>query len=939
MCSKLVLLTLVLGLASVSFGDVIIGNWETAGDNEGWVVVSGTFEYHIPTGATLGDYAASYTGDSYWALICATYNIGVRFTAADWLANNKIVFDITRLTSEWIPNANQWSKMHVAADTSAEGGQVTLASNLIIWTGASSDFMTAEVNYSDYKATQGGATWVKLIFGVQHSGWLTTGSYYIDNVRLTYVEPPTPSSITVNPDPCDGEVSVDVNTILSWQVLEGYNPTGYNIYLDSNETAVQNATPASSGLFHKDLNQPDTNSVPPSDLNDTTIYYWKVDALNGEDTNEGEVWRFKTKAYMAGDIDKDGEVNIFDINLLAGQWLEEGAGWPADIDKSLRVDFIDYARMAAQWHRFIVEDLFSDSGSMINWTIVDEGGTDGPSYWQIVSGQMVEPSNIYGPDSSAVDNRRGTYAYWKDPISFFWADYKLDVSLRSTDNDGIGVIFRYQNPSNYYKFDMDSQRNFRKLFKMYNGAETTLAVASAGYTVGQQMQVSVDVTGNQINVFLDGNNVFGSAITDSNIECGTAALYDWGNASTYFDNFKVDITRVKAVIANDDSYDVFENNTLNVSSNGVLSNDISTLGDPLTANLVSYPQHGDLNEFNADGTFIYTPDTNYTGQDSFTYEAVVAGQADLATVTITVHADTEFSIVVLPDTQYASENYPAVFESQTQWIADNKDYINIAFVLQEGDITNDNSSTTQWSNASAAMAILDGNVPYAASVGNHDLGPSGGATTRDTQFNDYFPAGRFSALGGVYEPNHMENSYHYFTAGGIDWLVLALEFGPRAKILEWANSVIAANPHRRVIIVTHNYMYSDDTRVGTGDSWNPHEYGLCSVSDPNEVCNDGEEMWTNCVKLHENISFVFSGHICNDGTGKLVSVGDNANNVYQMLANYQNEANGGNGWLRIITFYPEEQRVGVKTYSPYLNQYRTGADNQFEFLNVDLTTP
>jgi hypothetical protein len=43
--------------------------------------------------------------------------------------------------------------------------------------------------------------------------------------------------------------------------------------------------------------------------------------------------------------------------------------------------------------------------------------------------------------------------------------------------------------------------------------------------------------------------------------------------------------------------------------------------------------------------------------------------------------------------------------------------------------------------------------------------------------------------------------------------------------------------------------------------------------------------------------------------------------------------------MRIITFYPTQQKVGVKTYSPYLDQYKTGTNNQFEFLNVDLTTP
>ena len=33
----------------------------------------------------------------------------------------------------------------------------------------------------------------------------------------------------------------------------------------------------------------------------------------------------------------------------------------------------------------------------------------------------------------------------------------------------------------------------------------------------------------------------------------------------------------------------------------------------------------------------------------------------------------DFSIIILPDTQYYSESYPAIFETQAQWIIDNKD--------------------------------------------------------------------------------------------------------------------------------------------------------------------------------------------------------------------------------------------------------------------------
>jgi hypothetical protein len=749
------------------------------------------------------------------------------------------------------------------------------------------------------------------------------------------------------PDPYNGENLVGVNAVLHWQAPLVYVPSGYNVYVDPNELAVQNASPNSIGLFYKVLNQAGTTANLGSNLDYNTAYYWRVDALDVDDTYEGSVWEFTTQVsnHLTGDINKDGEVSLTDVAILSAQWLNIGSGWQANADESLKVDFIDYAKISSEWYERTAEDIFYNTKSLENWAIVDEGIIDGPSDWNVVGHELVELSNVYGPNSLATDNREGSYIYWKDPKSLLWQDYQFSVSLRSTDNDGIGVIFRYRDDNNYYKFDMDSQRGFRKLFKVYNGVETTIANVSEGYVPGQQMQLSVNVHGDRIDVLLDGVDVFPSArlgITDSDIPSGTVALYNWGNASTYFDDFLIHITRVKTVLATDDSYQADQNTTLEVTSGGVLCNDIVAHGS-LTANLVEPCEHGNLT-LNVDGTFTYTPAPDYVGLDSFVYEAVADNQdTDQAIVTIRIRSDAEFSIIVLPDTQNYSTTHPEIATSQTQWIVDNKDNFNIAFVLHEGDFTNYNS-ITEWDNADASMSVLDGNVPYVVVVGNHDdTGTGGAADVRDVSlFNQYFPVSRFDSLpqfGGVYEPGRMENSYHYFTAGGIDWLVLALEFGPRNEVLDWANQVVASHPHRRVIILTHNYMYSDDTLVGPGDLWNPHDYGQCIGATGPDACNDGEEMWVNFVKLHGNISFVFSGHTLNDGTGTLVSTGDNGNKVYQMLANYQFEANGGNGYLRIVTFCPDQQKVTVETYSPYLDQYRTEPDQQFEFLNVDLTTP
>src|SRR6185503_13917589 len=57
-------------------------------------------------------------------------------------------------------------------------------------------------------------------------------------------------------------------------------------------------------------------------------------------------------------------------------------------------------------------------------------------------------------------------------------------------------------------------------------------------------------------------------------------------------------------------------------------------GDPLTAILVSGPTHGTLT-LNSDGSFTYTPASNYLGNDSFTYKAN-DGQADSAIATVNI---------------------------------------------------------------------------------------------------------------------------------------------------------------------------------------------------------------------------------------------------------------------------------------------------------------
>jgi VCBS repeat-containing protein len=94
----------------------------------------------------------------------------------------------------------------------------------------------------------------------------------------------------------------------------------------------------------------------------------------------------------------------------------------------------------------------------------------------------------------------------------------------------------------------------------------------------------------------------------------------------------------RAPTANPDAYSTTEDTPLTVAAPGVLANDSDPEHDPLSAVLVSGPSHGTLT-LNPDGSFTYTPATNHTGSDAFTYQASDGTlTSELATVTLTVTA-------------------------------------------------------------------------------------------------------------------------------------------------------------------------------------------------------------------------------------------------------------------------------------------------------------
>jgi hypothetical protein len=309
-----------------------------------------------------------------------------------------------------------------------------------------------------------------------------------------------------------------------------------------------------------------------------------------------------------------------------------------------------------------------------------------------------------------------------------------------------------------------------------------------------------------------------------------------------------------------------------------------------------------------DATNVTRPPTlsaNVSDSDSASHTVRFFGRAQAPA------AAADFTVVVLPDTQYYSESFPATFSAQTQWITNNRNTLNIKYVAHVGDIVNIATEINQWNNANTALSILEtpgtgypDGMPYCPSVGNHDIA-SGGNTTN---YNNYFGISRFQGreyYGGHYGSNN-DNHYNLFSAGGMDFIVISLAYDstPDQPVLDWADNLLKTYPNRRAIVATH---YG----VGTG---NPASFGT-----------QGQAIYDN-LKDNPNLFLIVCGHICGEGQRTDVF---NGNTVRSILTDYQCRSNGGNGWLRTMTFSPANDTITFRTYSPTLNQYETDGDSQF----------
>lgn len=309
-----------------------------------------------------------------------------------------------------------------------------------------------------------------------------------------------------------------------------------------------------------------------------------------------------------------------------------------------------------------------------------------------------------------------------------------------------------------------------------------------------------------------------------------------------------------------------------------------------------------------------------------------------------------WSLIMVPDIQnYVKwgRNQP-ILDLMMAWIEENIEPLNIKMVMCVGDLVQNNerinndfdgdqSTQRQWEAASAAFVKLDGKVPYIAATGNHDYSIDRQGNRTSKYYDELFTIDRNHLNRKIIVQNSRNeqdvptlanSAYEIKGLGGKDYLFMTIEYAPRDTVVTWASRVAALDQYRdhRIVLMTHSYLNTKDEHVAgepTWLLWEPYSINneiQKSPRIPLPYANSGKQIWEKLVQPATNIELVLSGHI--SGEGYRADKNAVGKTVHQMLFDAQSmggghrTGNGGDGWLRILEFFPDGKTVKVRTFSP-----------------------
>lgn len=282
------------------------------------------------------------------------------------------------------------------------------------------------------------------------------------------------------------------------------------------------------------------------------------------------------------------------------------------------------------------------------------------------------------------------------------------------------------------------------------------------------------------------------------------------------------------------------------------------------------------------------------------------------------------------------------------WVVANADARKIGYNTLTGDIIENwmngnhavERANREYQAAQDIMALInDADIPNGVLPGNHD-----NMWGHDNdKFNDYFPVEMYADkpwFGEAWAEGDKSAYTDYFSAAGVDFLVVSLPYRPSMEMMEWAAEQAAAHPEHNVVLATHSYLHTSGER----DDMERRYTG------------NGDDIWEYVVAPSDNIFLVLGGHyhgvstvLADPVTGErsfitpvapgaaaIDNVGATGRTVVEMLADYQGYRSTlledptvvrsdlldrDTGFQRLLQLDIDASLMAVNAYSPTLDSF------------------
>jgi len=444
-----------------------------------------------------------------------------------------------------------------------------------------------------------------------------------------------------------------------------------------------------------------------------------------------------------------------------------------------------------------------DNGNTSNWSVVDEGEMAGPSEWNITDGICIQNSNIF----TNAPGWEGTYFYTGRES---WTNCIFTCRMKSTDDDRIGLMFRYKDAKNYYRFRWQNQKYggaHRNLEKIVNGKWTLLTSSNGSYIKGKWHDIKVTVIDKDITVYIDGFKTL-YAQDDSHSQ-GKIALYCSGNADSYFDNIAVyqgsppkfnsntislkiikgpylqNVTKTGITIMWETSKEAFSRvdygETLKYGSN-VISNKLTKIHKVTISGLKPETEyHYRVNSF-----------ISYTGGE----REDVASMDN--TFNTSVQRSTPFSFTVYGDSRGLSERHKKIIKGI---ISKNPDFvINTGDLITAVDVDAGTLSYREWKEMffSTAKDLIK-NTPMYLAIGNHEL--------REGAAHWIYKFFAFPDYNGYYSFNYGNAHFTILNSNAVQNIKVP-DYRPGTQQYNWLKKDLKSSTAKWKFVIFHHPLYA-----------------------------------------------------------------------------------------------------------------------------------